>query len=75
MEGYKNVLIDGLPDEDGSYLMILKDEIPSPRLFVRYTQPDGSRSWVSTNGARIDETKIILYKRILITPDKNARLF
>ena len=72
MEGYKSVLRDGLPDEDGSYLIILKDEAPTPRLFVLYNQPDGTRLLVSVNGTKIDENQISMYKRILITPDKRS---
>ena len=73
MEGYKNVLTDGLPDEDGSYLVILKGETATPRLFVLYKQPDGSRLLVSVNGTKIEEEQISMYKRILITPDKRSR--
>ena len=71
MEGYKNVLTDGFPTEDGSYLMVLKDE-SSPRLFVLYTQTDGKRRCVSAQGTQIDPDRITLYKRILITPDKRV---
>jgi hypothetical protein len=70
MEGYKNVLTDGLPDEDGSYLMILKGEISTPRLFVLYKQPDGTRLLVSVDGTKIQDDQISMYKRILITPDQ-----
>ncbi len=70
LEGYKNVLVDGLPREDGAYLVVLKGETGVPRLFVRFTQEDGSRFWVSAEHKKIAEEMITLYKRILITPDR-----
>jgi hypothetical protein len=72
LEGYKNIITDGPPQEDGAYLVTLKDEVPMPRLFVRFTQPDGSRIWTSTNHGKINEDSIVLYKRILITPGNKA---
>ena len=69
MEGYKNILTDGPPDEDGSYLLILKNESSIPRLFVRSTVADGSIQWVSLNRESISEDRIGLYKRILVTPE------
>ena len=68
MEGYKNILIDGPPDEDGSYLLILKNEPSVPRLFVRSTVA-GSIRWVSLNHESISEDRIGLYKRILIAAE------
>ena len=73
MEGYKNILIDGPPDEDGSYLLILKNETSVPRLFVRSTIADGSVQWVSMNRESISEDRIGLYKRILVTPETNKK--
>ena len=73
MEGYKNVLIDGLPDEEGSYLVILKDEHPTPHLFVRYANEDGSGRWISLQNQVIDEERIALYKRILVAPESKER--
>ena len=70
METYKDVLVDGLPTEDGGYLVILKDVSPVPRLLVRYTNEDGSRTWTSTDRQNIEEDRILMYKRILITPDR-----
>jgi hypothetical protein len=70
VEGYKNVLTDGPPREDGGYLVVLEgDEQSVPQLFIRFTQKDGSRVWVSADHKKIEEQRILLYKRILITPD------
>jgi hypothetical protein len=69
-EGYKNALTDGLPTEDGSYLVIFKDEDPVPQLFVRYTREDGSHTWSGLNRQNVEDDRILLYKRILITPDR-----
>lgn len=71
-EGYKNVLMDGPPTEDGSYLVILKDEDPIPQLLVRYTKEDGSHLWSALNRSTIQDDRILLYKRILITPDRKS---
>jgi hypothetical protein len=39
VEGYKSVLTDGPPSEDGGYLVILQDDEHSvPQLFIRFTQ-------------------------------------
>ena len=70
VDGYKSVLTDGPPSEDGGYLVILQDDENSiPQLFIRFTQKDGSRVWVSTDHKKLEEPQILLYKRILITPD------
>jgi hypothetical protein len=70
-EGYKHVLYEGLPQEDGSYLLILKGDY-IPRLFVRYSS-DGNRKWVSPDRRQIEEADILMYKRILITPESGPK--
>jgi hypothetical protein len=46
--------LHGLPNEDGSYVVILKGECRAPRLVVRFTKSDGSRIWASIDRDHMD---------------------
>jgi hypothetical protein len=70
---FKRVSIDGLPKEDGSYLLVLLNgngEESGPRLCTRYTQEDGKHLWISTNRSEIQEEQISIYKKVMITPER-----
>ena len=69
MEDFKRVVTDGLPFEDGNYLLIIKGEHPAPLLSVRYTHEDGKVIWVRFDSKQIIEDQITMYKKILITPE------
>jgi len=59
---FSDVLIDGLPQEDGAYLIFLHG---AKELFaVRYTLSDGRRIWAAGRGRFIEEEKICLYWRV-----------
>ena len=66
-DGFKRVSIEGLPKEDGSYIILLLLEEHRPMLFLRYTNPDGSVMWIGTDRSQIQEQDISLYKKVLIT--------
>ena len=64
---FKDVLIDGLPKEDGAYLVLLNgatEHGARERYLVRYTFPDGRRIWAGGTGCQINESEIVMYLRI-----------
>ena len=73
LEGYQNVFADGLPSEDGAYMAVLSDDDPVSQLLVRSTTDDGKAVWTSADRKRINEDSILLYKRMLITPDPKKK--
>ena len=63
-DGYKRVSLDGLPKEDGSYLILfLLEEELGPHLCVRFTNSDGSITWAGTEYQAVHEADISLYIR------------
>jgi len=68
-DGYKRVSIDGLPNQDGPYLVLLLLEEDRSQLCDRFTDSDGSVTWISTNQTQIKEEDISVYKKLLITPE------
>ena len=68
-DGYKRVSIDGLPNQDGSYLVLLLLEEDRSQLCDRLTDADGSVTWISTDHNQIKEEDISVYKKVLISPE------
>jgi hypothetical protein len=71
MEHYKDVLVDGLPCEDGAYEVILNGMRPRKRFLIRYTQSNGNRIWAGGVGSQVPENQIMMYRRVRAEFDSN----
>jgi hypothetical protein len=65
---FKTVAMHGLPNEDGSYLIIMNGESRVAKVVVRFTESSGARNWISPDREFISEDQIVMYQKIVITP-------
>ena len=64
MEEYKDVLVDGLPNEQGAYTVILIRGSTEMRYTILCILSDGRRVWAAGVGCQLPEEQIVMYRRI-----------